>query len=369
MLVKLVARVRGMNRLFLITVLLPTIIAIIYFGLIASDVFTSESKFLVRSPMRQSSSLLAGVFDGTGLAHSQDDSYTVQGFILSRDALKSLNSKLNVETIFGNGGVDRFSRFSGLDFDNSFEALYRYYQKKINVQIDSSSSIITLSVRAFSASDAYHIDQQLLEMSENLINQLNARARQDTIRFAASEVNDAEKKAAEAALALSAYRNKMGVIDPERQSTIQLQQIAKLQDDLVTTKTLLNQLKTFSKDNPQVPVLENRVRTLTDEIASQNNSVAGNNSSLAGKAAEYERLSLSRDFADKQLTAALASLEQARTEAQRKQLYVERISEPSLPDMATEPKRLQGIVGTFIIGLIVWGVLSILIAGLKEHRD
>jgi capsular polysaccharide transport system permease protein len=366
---KLGARVRRVNRLFLFTVVLPTIIAIVYFGLLASDVFTSESKFLVRSPMRQSSSLLAGVFDGSGLTRSQDDSYTVQGFILSRDALKSLNQKLNVENIFGNTRVDRFSRFSGLDFDNSFEGLYRYYQKKVNVQIDSSSSIITLSVKAYSAGDAYHLDQQLLEMSENLINQLNTRARQDTIRFALAEVNDAEKKATEAALALSAYRNRMGVIDPERQSTIQLQQIAKLQDDLVTTKTLLNQLKAFSKDNPQIPVLENRVRTIADEITSQSNSVAGGNSSLAGKAAEYQRLSLERDFADKQLTATLASLEQSRNEAQRKQLYLERISEPSLPDMAMEPKRLLGILGTFIIGLIVWGVLTILIAGLKEHRD
>jgi capsular polysaccharide transport system permease protein len=265
--------------------------------------------------------------------------------------------------------VDIFSRFAGLDWDNSFEALHIYYQKKVDIQLDALSSITTLKVRSFTAEDAFRINQQLLEMGEALVNQLNELGRQDMIRFATGEVRNAEKTAKAASLALSIYRNQKSVIDPERQSTIQLQQIAKLQDELIATQAQLVQLQTFTKNNPQIPSLQLRVQNLRQEIDAETNRVAGGDRSLAKKAAEYQRLALEREFADKQLGSTLVSLEQARNEAQRKQLYLERIVQPSKPDMAMEPRRVRSILATFMLGLVVWGVLTMLFAGVREHQD
>ncbi len=341
----------------------------IYFGLIASDVYISESRFVVRSPERQTGSPLGMLLKGSPFSRSQDDSYTVQHFMLSRDALQSLNEKLGVGKAFASKDVDIFNRFAGLDWDDSFEALHRYYQKMVDIQLDALSSITTVKVKSFTSEEAFRINQQLLEMGETLVNQLNERGRQDMIRYAASEVVDAEKKAKAAALALSAYRNQKGVIDPERQSTIQLQQIAKLQDELIATHAQLTQLQTFTKNNPQIPALQQRVQVLRQEIEAETTRVAGGDRSLANKAAEYQRLALEREFADKQLGSALVSLEQARNEAQRKQLYLERIVQPSKPDMAMEPRRFRGVIATLVVGLIAWGILSMLIAGVKEHQD
>lgn len=355
------------HRLFWLTVVLPTVAAIIYFGFIAADVYISESRFVVRSPERQTASPLGMLLKGTGFSRSQDDSYTVQDFILSRDVLRALDEKIDIRRAYGNG--DMFGRFPGLDWDNSFENLHRYYQKMVGVQLDSLSSILTVTTRAFSAEDAKRINQLLLEMSEALVNQLNERGRQDMIRFAGDEVAEAERKAKLAALTLARYRNEKGVIDPEKQSAIPLQQIAKLQDELIATKSQLAQLQMLTRDNPQIPVLKKRIQMLESEIELESNRVAGGRHSLASKAVEFQRLALDKEFADKQLTVALASLEQARNEAQRQQLYLERIAQPSLPDAAMEPRRLRAILAVFVLGLIAWGVLSMLIAGIKEHQD
>lgn len=187
--------------------------------------------------------------------------------------------------------------------------------------------------------------------------------------FAQSEVATAEAKARAAALALSSYRNKKGVFDPEKQSALQLQQISKLQDELIAAKTQLAQVRSVTHNNPQLPVLQKRIDVLQAEISVETAKVAGGDRSLSGQAAEYERLALERSFADKQLAAALASLEQARNEAQRKQLYLERIVQPSLPDYPVEPKRLRSIVSTFAVGMICWGILTMLIAGVREHHN
>ena len=73
-------------------------------------------------------------------------------------------------------------------------------------------------------------------------------------------------------------------------------------------------------------------------------------------------------FADRQLASAMSSLQEAENEARRKQAYVERIVEPNRPDAALEPKRLRGIGTTFLMCFIIWGVLVMLMAGIREHR-
>ena len=362
-------RLSRINRLFLLTVVVPTVLATIYFGLIASDVYVSESRFVVRSPDKQMGSGLGALLKGAGFSRAQDDSYTVHDYVLSRDALKEINDKLGVSKAFASGHVDLFSRFGGLDFDTSFEALHRYYQKKVEMLQDSVSSISTLTVRAYTAQDAVGINQKLLELSEALVNRMNERGRQDLIRSAALEVSNAETKAKAAGLALSAYRTAKGVVDPERQATAQLQQVAKLQDELIATKTQLAQLKAFTPQNPQIPAMQLRAKTLQGEMDIETGKVTGGERSLSNKAADYQRLALEREFADKQLGSALASLEQARNEAQRKQVYIERIVQPSLPDLAMEPRRLRSILATFVLGLVAWGILSMLLAGVREHQD
>lgn len=356
------------HRLFWLTVVVPTFLAILYFGLIASDIYISESRFVVRSPERQATSPLGIIFKGAGFTRSQDDSYTVQDFVLSRDALRVLDQELDLRRAFGQG--DLFRRFPGLDWDDSFENLHRYYQKMVvSTQLDSASSIATVTVRAFNAEDALRINQRLLEMSEKLVNRLNERGRQDMIRFAANEVTDAEKKAKLAALTLARYRNEKGVIDPERQSAIPLQQIARLQEELIAAKTQLVQLQMITKDNPQIPVLRKRIEILEHEVELESARVTGGGRSLASKAAEFQRLALEKEFADKQLASAFASLEQARNEAQRQALYLERVAQPNLPDEAMEPRRLRTILAVFVLGLIAWGVLTMLVAGIREHQD
>lgn len=363
-------RLSGINSLFLLTVLVPTAISIIYFGLITSDVYISESRFVVRSPQRQAPSGLGALLQGAGFSRSQDDTYSVHDFMLSRDALQKLSSKLALDKMFSSPDVDLFSRFAALGMEDNFEALHRYYQKRVAIDTDSTSAISVLKVSAYKAEDAYNINALLLEMGEHLINQLNERGRQDMIRFATSEVEIAEKKAKSSALALSSYRSDKAVFDPERQSALQLQLVFKLQDELIATKAQLDQVRIFTPENPQIPALQARTKGLQTEMDVQMSKVAGGgSSSLTNKAADYERLALDRTFADKQLGAALASLEQARNDAQRKQLYLERIVQPNKPDVAVEPRRLRAILATFVLGLLCWGVLTILVAGIREHKD
>lgn len=361
-------RLPNIHWLFFCTVVVPTLAAIVYFGFLASDVYVSESRFVVRSPDKPSMTGLGVLLKSAAFSNSGDEIYAADDYIQSRDALRALNRDGSVVRSYSSGNVSIFDRFNPLGFDGSFEALFDYFGKKVRVDYDSTSAITTLSVRAYSPAAAQKFNAQLLGLAEDTVNRLNRRGRSDVIELSAQEVADAEQAERVAAIALAQFRNSSGIIDPEKQAAVQLQMISKLQDELIGSRMQLLQLKAMAPENPQIPILRTRIDGLSREIDRQMGLVAGSRGSLSATAARYQRLQLDRDFADKRLAAAMTSLQEAQAEARRKQAYVERIAQPSRPDEAQEPRRLRGIFATFVLGLIAWTILNILIAGVREHH-
>jgi len=365
----LVGGFKKMDRLFLITVAIPTLVAIIYFGFIASDVYISESRFVVRSPDKQTSSALGALLKAPGVSVAGDEVYAVQEYVESRDALKALNRDGFVDRLIAAPGMDWLERFYTLGSDRTVEAKYRYFARHVQLKHETASSISTMKIRAYRPEDAYAMNKRLLDLGEALVNRLNNRSREDLIRFAQIEVDGARKGTQKSAIALAAFRNRRGLVDPDRQASIGLQLVSKLQDELISAKTQLLQLRALAPINPQVPVLQTRIAGLSKEIDQEVAKVAGGGGSLANANVEYQRLTLENQFAEKQLASAMTSLESARNDARRKQVYLERIVEPNLPDEALEPKRYRNIFSTLALGLVAWGVFSMLLAALREHRD
>ncbi len=363
-------RRRRLSITFVLTVVLPTLLAALYYGFVASDIYTSESRFVVRSPQRDAPTGLGALLQGTGFARSQDDTYSVHDFMRSRDALRELDEKLKLRAGYTRPEIDFLNRFPGLDWDDSFENFHRYYQKHVLVEYDSASSITVLRVRAYTAEEAAKANELLLQMGERLVNNLNARSRADLIGVAEREVANAAARAREAAGAVSGYRTGRNVFDPTQQSGLQLQAVARLKEELLAAEAQLAQVVQVSPGNPQVAVLKTRVDTLRRAVAAEEAKVAGRGAgSFAGKAPEYERLQLEKTFAERQLAGALTALDAARSEAARKQLYLERLVQPSLPDRAMEPRRLRSVVTVFVLGLILWGVVSLVLASIREHSE
>jgi capsular polysaccharide transport system permease protein len=350
-------------------VFLPTLAAVLYFGFLASDVYISESKFVVKSPDKPAITGLGAILNGVGFSNANEEVHGAQTFATSRDALRAINKGNAFQNAYSRPAISLFDRFDSFGMSSSFEQLYKYFKNKVDVNVDSSTSISTLTVKAYTPEDARRFNEQLLELSEAKVNELNTRGREDLVRFAQVDVDLAKLQARNAADALSVFRNRARIVDPDKEAAVQLQMISKLQDDLIATRTQLMQLQQFAPQNPQVSVLRTKISNLTREIGAETSRMAGGTTSLARSAPEYQRLQLESQVADKQLASAFASLEEARNDARRKQVYVERVVQPNLPDAPLEPRRIRSIIATFVLGLVVWGVVSMLFAGVREHLE
>lgn len=361
-------RVKSFGPLFVAVVVLPTVLALLYFGVLAEDVYVSESRILVRSPSKPNASPFGNFLGADAVTGATEEANAVREFLQSRAALEQVNKGDLVRRAYGAPGIFWLDRFGGLGGE-SFEHLFRYFAGKISVEDGESILVLRLRVEAFEPKQAQLINERLLSSSEQLVNTLSERARGDAISFTNDEVSRAREAARSASVALARFRDREGIIDPELEAQVGLQTISQLQEALMSARTQLAQMRTYTPQASQIPFLRTQVHELEQEIRKQTSQIAGGSRSLSANAARYQELQLASQFADQQLTVALASLQDAQADARRKQAYVERISEPSLPDYPIYPRRIRNIFATFVLGLLAWGVLSMLLVGIREHRD
>ncbi|WP_262407808.1 capsule biosynthesis protein [Psittacicella hinzii] len=329
----------------------------------------SESTFVVRSANNQATiSTMGSLLSSVGVNKSIDDAYSVQSYITSRAALHTLEGTVDVRDYYSKQG-DWFSRFNTLRLNNSQEAFYQYFREKVSIRVDPVSGIATLRVKAYKPEEGQEINSRLISIAENRVNELNTRALNDAITFAKNNVERAQEYSLQTAKALMDFRIANKIFDVNAQTQALLQLIESLQADIVKNQAQISQLKASSPDSLQIKTLESRNRSLEHEIEVQMQKIVGDDSSLVGQSVVYQRLSLENSMAVEQLTSAISSLQAAQDEAMRKQLYLEVISPASNPDEAELPNRFYNILATFIIGLLLYGLTSLIIASVREHKN
>ncbi|MGI4747327.1 MAG: hypothetical protein ACRYFY_14995 [Janthinobacterium lividum] len=352
---------------FLIFVMLPTLVAAIYFLGFASPQYVSEAKFVVRGQANAPTGMLSSLLMPGGSSASED-TYAVQDYMMSRDAAALLARTQGLRQVFDRHDADALARFPTPFFGKTFEHFYKYYQTHIDAELDTTTSISTLTVRTFRPQDSQRIAVALLGASEQLINRMNQRQRDNLISSGTQEVAAAEDRLRRIAVLLATYRNREALLDPMKQSVPMLRDISDLQTMLTTTRLQVEQLRASAPSSPLIQVYERRASAIEAQIVQSNSGITGSGQSLVPKITAYDDLTLQQEFAQKQLANAISTLELARNQADRQLLYLDQITEPNLPDYASYPKRFASIAVIFASLLGAYLMLRLLISGAREHK-
>ena len=361
----------GLNIWFWTIVGLPTLVAGVYYFGIASDLYVSEAQFVVRGPHQPTvaAGSLAAMFAGGG-DEAGGDAATVKAFIVSRDAVRDLEEHDHLRSVFTRPEGDFLTRFPGFEFwRRDFEALFKAYQRFVTVDIDSETGIATLEVKAYRPEDAQRIATALVKYSEQLVNDLNARAREDTLSTYESAVQVAEQNISHVQDQLTAYRVKEQMLDPKSASSAPLVLVGGLEKDLADTRGQLAEMMRNSPRSPAIPLLQTRIASLQKLISDERSTITGDNNSVATKSAEYERLDVQRELGEKTLASAFASLEAAKLQVQQHQMYVEEIAQPNMPDYPLFPKRLSSFALVVASCFLAYGIAWLLVTGVREHAS
>lgn len=361
----------GLWRSFGIFVMIPTVLAALYFLVIASDIFASETRFMVRSSDTQQevgSGALAMVAKVAGVSGTSPDSFAVLNYVKSRAIIEDIGGK---DTVFRLFNRDRGDFFATIDPDATWEDIVDYWHSRVTASLDTQSGIITVEATAFSAEEADWLARQVVEKSETLVNEISRRAREEALRVALADVELARTNLAEARETLRLYRNVSETIDPTMTaesigqvlSQLMLKRI-ELEARLETTAAMLDE------DFAPRQVLERQLAEVKAQIAAQEGLLASQGRSegtVSDVVASFENLRLEEEFAANRYSIAVSSYEKARQETERQQLYLVEIVRPAVPDTALYPRVAAGIFMIFFISFVLWAIASLIVASVKDH--
>lgn len=362
------AKLAGRYLGFLIFVVLPTLLAAIYYLGFAADQYQSEAKFVIYSSHgggMQMGGLTQMLGIGAGSAPEQSETFSVIDYMKSHDAVTSLEKQMNLVQMFRDPKADPLSKLWSAH--PRMERLVRYFDGMVNVQYDQDTGITTLSVHSFTPDDSYRIANTLLNLGEAEVNKYNDRMTADTVTVAQHEVNLATSRIEDVQNQITRFRVVHQDLDPELSGKADMTLIAQLDGQLAQTTAELAQLKNLSSDSPQVTTLKNRVAAIKSQIVAENSQLTGQSGALAPVLAKYQDLTTQLKFAQDAYTAAETALTTAQDDALKQQLFLVRVVSPNLPEISEFPRRWL-IIGTIFGCLsLAYGVIWLLLAGVKEH--
>jgi capsular polysaccharide transport system permease protein len=360
---------------FIICVIVPTLIAGMYLAFVASRLYVSEARFAVRTAVDFNSNSALGTtalsFISTLSSTSAtiQDAFIVSDYIKSRTIIEDLGGKDVVHAIYSRSDIDWLSR---LGDSLPIEKIWKYWKRKVSIIIDTPTGIITLETYAFKPEDAKRLAELIVERSELLVNQISERSRNDALRRAEAEVELAQQRLTRAREAMLTFRNKFSLLDPRLSTstigaTIQqlLRDKSKLESDAASVRG------SMSSESPTLQILNARIANIDSQIADLRGQLTSQtqNSALSEQIAGYEERQLQVQFSEKIYAIAEATYVKAREEQAKQQLYLVTIVRPSLPEEDMYPRRVIDTSLVFAVCLILWSMVSLVVATIRDHME
>jgi capsular polysaccharide transport system permease protein len=366
-------RLRRRSRLgwfsFIIVVAVPVVTAAAYYFFVAADQYVAEFRFALRSAEPERHDPVLFFQESIAPSVMGLDSYVVVQYLASRAIIDDLSTTLDLREMFSRSEADWPVR---LDLPVSIEELVRYWKRQVDAFFDATNGTIVVRARAFTPQDALKLAEGIRASSERLVNELSTRARRDALRNADEEVGRAEKRLKSALTRLREFRDKEGIIDPRKTADATVALAGRVRDELVRAGTELSTLKHYMRDDaPSIKMLEARVQSLEAQRRAVESEVTDTEKTRAEALSRimgsYEQLESERAFAENTYQHALQALDRSRINADRQQVYLATFVQPTLPEEALYPRRLQSFAVASGVAFVVWMIGGFILQSIRDH--
>lgn len=365
----------GILLSFLVLVLAPFGAVAYYLYNVSVDQYASTTGFTVRqNEAGAATDVLGGLAAFTGGGGSgQADADILFEYIVSQELVQRLNTRLDLVAHYS--APHDVDPIFALDPDATIEGLVDHWQRIVRISYSQSSGLIELRVLAFDAEMARTIAEAIIEESQNLVNALNGTARTDAMRFAEQDLETALVRLRMAREALTAFRTRTQIVDPESDLQGRMGVLNNLQQQLAEA-LIENDLLGENTANPNDPRLRQsaqRIDVIRGRIALERQNFTQTDATVGGEdyptlIAEYEGLVVDREFSEESYRAALTALDLARTNTTRQSRYLAVFIQPTFPELAEFPRRdvILGLAALFLV--LGWAIAALIYYSIRDRQ-
>lgn len=355
---------------FVLLVLLPSVLAGIYFGLIASPQYVAEAKFAVRTGELPK---LDGMSAATGIpvAKIAQDTLVVTNYMESRAIVEALEERIGLRNLYSADHIDWFARFNR---DKPIEKFVKYWQFMSDAHVQGMSGIVVFSAHAFSPEDAKRIADTVIDLSEALVNDMNNRMLHAAVADAEREFERSAERLSRARAEFQKVRNIAGILDAAQAGKGLADLVTIVQTErLRLQREYETQSKYVSGTAPQMRGLRDRLRALDDQIAELEAKMTTQRPTtvadkvLSEAMTQFAQQDLERRIAERQYAAAASALEVARIASQKQLVYLAPFVRPALPEESRYPRPVLFTCLAVIGSLSIWGLFCGIITMIRNH--
>ncbi len=367
----------GLITSFAAMVLLPIGVVAGYLYTRAADQYASTMAFTVRSEDISSSAadLLGGIgagLAGAGGGSAGTDADILYEFMHSPDMVRRVSEQIDLQTAFS-APRDQDPVFA-LASDSTIEDLTNYWTRMVTISYHSGSHLMEVTARAFTPQDARTIAETVFSESSRMINALSDIARADGTRYAAEDLQIALDRLKKAREALTQFRLENEIVDVEADIASQMGLLSGLQGQQTEALIELDLLsETARSGDPRLVQAQRRLAVIEVRIAEERRKFGAGGAgpggeSYANTVAQFESLSVDRQFAELAYASALSAYDTAKAEANRQSRYLAAYITPTLAQQAEYPRRIRIIAMTALFAMLLWIISSLIFYALRERR-
>ena len=352
-------------------VLLPLLLVGLYLGLAAKDRYASTAGFTVRQEEGATASDLLGGLASFAGGGGSSDSEILYEFIRSQAIIRRIDEARGLRDYYARHW-DEDPVYS-LWPDASIEDLQWYWDRVVRASFDQSSGLIEVEVLAFDPQMAQAIATDIVRESQDMVNALNQRARDDAIGYAAADLSQAEARLKAIRAELIRFRTRTQIVDLQSDIQGRMGVMNNLQQQLATELVAFDELTgTTRADDPRVSQAMRRIEVIRGRIAQERQDFATTEVTQTGEdypslISEFEGLVVEREFAEQTYRAAMAARDAAQAEAMRQSRYLAAYIEPTLAERPEYPRPFVIFgLAALILGLS-WGVLVLVYYSLRDR--
>lgn len=355
---------KNIRKVFISVLLL----SLIYVLFIESERYKSESSILLKDlNSNQAVGLDLSLF-GTTPSTQMQDSKVLETYLKSYEVLEKLDNKFNLREYYKSDELDTLNKLSK---NSTREDFLEIYLKNIDIFYNEVSGIITISFLHTSRKSSKEILEFILKEAEEKINKYNEINAKKSMAFISKSLQQNKLSLDSAIKDLEEYQNNNLVLDPTSNAQSKTAIISSLEATLVQKQAELEQLNHYMSDNSfDVQNLKNEIVAIKSSIETAKKKLIGNSNDRLNKVLfEFERLKSIVEFETEKYKQSLLQYEMVKNDIEKDAKTLQIISKPNLPDGHTIPNRPLDILDIVIALGLIFGVVSLIISIIKDHRD
>ncbi|RMF34038.1 MAG: hypothetical protein D6754_15795 [Alphaproteobacteria bacterium] len=356
---------------FVFLFVLPSALVVGYLYTRAADQYVSRAQFSVSDDgFILPSGFIDQILEPQSLQATDTD--ILFAYINSQAMVERVDARLDLRRIYRK----QSERDPVLGFGDSdaIEDLLSYWRRMIDVTYEPRQGIIGVRARAFTPEDALRISRAIVDESHRLINALTRTAREDAVRYAKVDLEEARRRLEADWARLRRFRDENRVVLPTADAQLQLNVIGALRGQLnqalveraQLTATTVAQDPRLVRIDRHIAAIGNEIARLRAELAAETDSRTGK--SVIGILSAYEALLVDVEFSRKAYLSALAGLDVARIQARRISRYLKVHVQPTLPQSPEYPDRLVlSLLIPFLL-LVSWVIMVLMAYNVRDRK-